>query len=166
MADRLRRSFDLSFADPLVEAAEPTDDFLAIRAGAEGVAVRLAEVAGIYVDRSIVALPGPLPELLGIVAIRGSVRPVYDFGALLGQGPGGAGRWLLLTGTTDVIALACSAFDGHVRSPRREVAREKGSHTVRAHVRVGDGAWPIINLASLVEAVRQRVRDIAPLKEP
>jgi hypothetical protein len=85
---------------------------------------------------------------------------------LLGHGPGGAGRWLLLTGTTDVIALACSAFDGHIRSPRRAVTREEGSDTVRAHVRVGDGAWPIVNLASLVEAVRQRVRDIAPLKEP
>jgi hypothetical protein len=37
---------------------------------------------------------------------------------------------------------------------------------LREVVRVGDGVRPIINLASLVEALTQRVRGIAPLKEP
>jgi hypothetical protein len=69
-----------------------------------------------------------------------------------------------------VIALAFAALDGHFRAPRREVAQPDGSRPVRAHlrevVRVGAGLRPIINLASLVEAVTQRVRGIAPLKEP
>jgi chemotaxis signal transduction protein len=169
-AESLRRSFDRSFAEAPPAAAEPAEDFLAIHAGAEAYAVRLGEIAGLYVDRPIVALPGPLPELLGLVGIRGSVRPVYDLAALLGHAPGGAGRWLLLTGRNEVIALACSAFDGHVRLPRREVVRQEGGHPLRPHlrevVRVGDGVRPIINLASLVEALTQRVRGIAPLKEP
>jgi purine-binding chemotaxis protein CheW len=169
-AESLRRSFDRSFSEARSAAGEPTEDFLAIHAGTEAYVVRLGEIAGLYVDRQVVALPGPLPELLGLVGIRGSVRPVYDLAALLGHAPGAAGRWLLLTGTSEVIALACSAFDGHVRLPRRAVARQEDAHPARPHlreiVRVGDGVRPVINLASLVEVLTQRVRGIAPLKEP
>jgi hypothetical protein len=159
-AERLRRSFDHSFSEAPPAAGEPAEDLLAIRAGAEVYAVRLSEIVGLHVDRPIVALPSLLPELLGIVGIRGSIRPVYDLAALLGHAPGDAGRWLLLTGRSEVIALAFSAFDGHIRSPRRQGGR--GENEV---VRVGDGVRPIINLASLVEAITQRVRDTAPRKE-
>lgn len=169
-AERLRRSFDHSFSEAPRPAGAPGEDFLAIHAGAEAYAVRLTEVLGLQADRRIMALPSPLPDLLGIVGIRGSIRPVYDLAALLGHPPGAVGRWLLLTGRPEVIALAFAALDGHFRAPRREVAQPDGSRPVRAHlrevVRVGAGLRPIINLASLVEAVTQRVRGIAPLKEP
>jgi len=168
-AEALRRAFDRSFAEAPPVAGEPAEDFLAIRLGSEPYAVRLPEVVGLYADRQVVALPSPLPELLGIVGIRGSTRPVYDLAALLGHSAGAAGRWLLLTGTTEVIALAFTAFDGYVRSRRRDVARPDGippgQQPLRDVVRVGDGIRPIIHLASLVEALTQRVRAAAPLKE-
>jgi purine-binding chemotaxis protein CheW len=168
-AESLRRSFDRSFSEASSAAGEPSEDFLGIHIGTEAYAVRLAEVVGLHVDRQVVALPSPLPELLGVVGIRGSVRPVYDLPALLGHPPGGAGRWLLLTGRPEVIALACSTFDGHFRLPRREVAHREEADRLHPHlgevVRAGDGVRPIIDLASLVTTLTQRVRSIAPLKE-
>jgi purine-binding chemotaxis protein CheW len=165
-ADALRREFDRSFSEAPRPAGEPAEDFLSIHAGAEAYAVRLVEVVGLYVDRQIVALPSPLPELQGVVGIRGSISPVYDLASLLGHPSGDAGRWLLLTGRNTTIALAFSEFDGHFRSTARDVARQdvgqaSGRH-VHGAVRVGGGVRSIINLVSLVETLARRVHPAAP----
>jgi chemotaxis signal transduction protein len=168
-ADALRREFDRSFSEAPRPAGEPAEGFLSIDAGGEAYAVRLAEVAGLYVDRQIVALPSPLPELQGIVGIRGSISPVYDLASLLGHPSGDAGRWLLLTGRNATIALAFSKFDGHFRSTARDLARRDAGHASGRHVheavRVGGGVRSIINLVSLVETLTRRVRPAAPPKE-
>jgi chemotaxis signal transduction protein len=168
-AATLRRSFDRSFAEAPPAPIEPPEDFLSIKVAGEVYAVRLAEIAGLYTDRRTVPLPSPLPELLGIVSLRGTITPVYDLAALLGHAAGDAGRWLLLTGGSDMIALAFPEFDGHFRSARGDVARPEGAQSPDAPARevvcVGDGRRPIINLASLVETLTQRVRPAAPPKE-
>jgi chemotaxis signal transduction protein len=166
-ADAFRGAFDRSFSEAPRQAGEPGEDFLCIHAGAEAYAVRLVDVSGLYKDRRIVALPSPLPELLGIVGIRGNITPVYDLASLLGHPSSDAGRWLLLTGRNAVIALAFSEFDGHFRSTARDVARQNSGHAsgrhVRETVRAGDGMRSIINLASLVETLARS--GFAPLKE-
>lgn len=168
-AETLRRSFDRSFAEAPRPPGEPPEDFLSIRVAGEVYAVRLAEVAGLYADRKTVPLPSPLPELLGIVSVRGTISPVYDLAALLGHAAGDTGRWLLLTGRNEVIALGFSGFDGHFRSARSDVARQDGAQSpgrpVREIVRAGDGVRPIVDLTSLVETLTQRVRPAAPPKE-
>jgi chemotaxis signal transduction protein len=168
-AETLRRSFDRSFAELPRPPGEPPEDFLSIRVAGEVYAVRLAEVAGLYADRTTVPLPSPLPELLGIVSIRGTITPVYDLAALLGHGAGDAGRWLLLTGGSERIALAFPELDGHFRSARSDVAHPEGAQSpgapAREVVRVGDGRRPILNLASLVETLTRRVRPTASPKE-
>ena len=60
-------------------------------------AFRLAEIAGVAVDRKLTSLPSPVPELLGLAGLRGRLVPVYSLTALLGGTPEGtAGRWLVL----------------------------------------------------------------------
>lgn len=168
-ADVLRREFDRSFSEAPRPAGEPAEDFLSLHAGAEAYAVRLVEVTGLYADRQIMALPSPLPELQGIVGIRGSISPVYDLASLLGHPSGDAGRWLLLTGGNATIALAFSKFHGYFRATARDVARQDAGHASGRHVheavRVGGGVRSIINLVSLVETLTRRVRPVAPPKE-
>jgi purine-binding chemotaxis protein CheW len=166
--ETLRREFDRGFAHPPHTASEAGEHLLAIRVGGETYAVRLAEVAGLYVDRKVVALPSPVPELLGIVGIRGSISPVYDLGALLGYPLDGVGRWLMSVGKTKLIGVAFPTFDGYVRAARQDFAREEGAESARRHVRevvrMGNAVRPVINLASVIEAITRRVRVVGPSK--
>src|SRR6185295_4421011 len=105
--EELKRSFDRSFAEAPRQQVAQVEDLLCVRIAGDRYAVRLSETSGIYVDRKIVGLPSPLPDLLGMAGFRGSVIPVFDLGALLGYDmTGDAGRWLLLVGTNEIVGLA------------------------------------------------------------
>jgi purine-binding chemotaxis protein CheW len=168
--EKLRRSFDLSFAEPPPVETEQVEDLLIIRVGGDEYAVRFNEAAGLYVDRRVVRMPTPMPELLGIAGFRGSVIPVFDLSALLGYGPAAdhSGRWLLLAGKDELVGLAFEAFTGHFRVLRRDLVRQDGSERLRQHVlevvRVGDHIRAVISVASVLGAIKRRVLDAAPLE--
>jgi purine-binding chemotaxis protein CheW len=158
----LQRSFDQSFADAPHQLAEQVESLLCIRIAGDAYAVRLSETSGIYVNRRVVGLPSPVPELLGMAGFRGSVIPVFDLGAFLGYGlAGDAGRWLLLVGMNEIVGLAFQEFDGHLRMRTSDLACQTTREPMRQHVRevvsVGGIIRPIINLASVVQAVKRRV---------
>jgi hypothetical protein len=92
-AAELRAVFDHGFAAPPPPLAPPQLDLLAIRCADHGFALRLSEVVAVYTERKIVPVPSPVPELLGLVGVRGLVAPVYDLRSLLGYGTGAAPRW-------------------------------------------------------------------------
>ena len=165
-ARALREAFDRSFAVAVQPASEAFEDLLAIRVAGEPYAIRSAQIAGLSADRKVVGLPSPVPELLGIVGFRGSLSPVYDLAALLGYPPGGAGRWILLAGKIEPVGLAFGELVGHVRTSGREVVGQDEAQAPRRHaqglIRVGDAFHPVINLASVVEAIKQRVRSESP----
>lgn len=161
--EELRRSFDESFAEALRSESEVIEDMLNIRVAGDAYAVRLNEIAGLYPDRKVVSLPSPLPELLGLAGFRGNVIPIFDLAACLGYARSGeTGRWVLLTGTKDLIGLAFQKFEGRMRTSQRDLARREESEPSRQHVhevaRAGDIARPIINLASVAETINRRVR--------
>ena len=56
----LRESFDRSFADPPRQQVAGYDDLLAVRAGGQRYALRLTQAAGLFPDRPVTRLPGPL----------------------------------------------------------------------------------------------------------
>jgi purine-binding chemotaxis protein CheW len=166
-AATLRRGFDQTFARAPETAHEAIDELLAIQAGGNPYAVRLAEVTGLYADRKIVALPSQVPELLGLSGFRGTIRPVYDLGAILGYPQGQKNRWMILAGTRSVVALAFPVFEGYCRVGQDTEFVREGPASARPHVRevvqVGGIVRPIVNLASVVEAISERVRRAAPL---
>ena len=167
--EELRRSFDRSFAEAPSEEAEQVENLLCIRVSGDAYAVRLNETSGIYVDRKVVGLPGPLPELLGMAAFRGSVIPVFDLGACLGYGvTGDAARWMLLVGGNEIVGLAFQGFDGFLRTTPLDLARQETSESRRQHVRevvsVGGIIRPIVSIASVVQAVKGRVASAGQLK--
>lgn len=166
-AETLRLSFDRSFAarPSIVESA--SSDMLAIRIGGDPYALRLAELAAVHVDRVIVQLPSPLPELLGLAALRGTLVPIYDLGALIGYSREGATRWIAITRPPRMIGLAFEIYERHVRVAAENVvavASLDSTRCIRDVVNDSAGvARPILDIASLIDTVEKRAT--APSKE-
>jgi chemotaxis signal transduction protein len=161
MSDRaleLRREFDRSFAEPAQTSVAETADFIAVRLGENTYALRMAEIGGLYADLAITPCPSPLPELLGLAGLRSALTPVYDLAALLGHSAS-AGRWLVLA-KGGQAAFAFDAFEDHFRVGLEAVALQQEMDTQRyvtAAVRHREQALPVIDLPSLVAAIRRRL---------
>src|SRR6202030_4383581 len=97
-AAALRCLFDSSFAAAASSTTGPLEDLLAICVEGDPYALRLSEIAGLYVDVKIVPVPGPIAQLLGIVSLRGKLAPVYDLAALLHYPLAVSPRWMILAG--------------------------------------------------------------------
>ena len=164
-AVELRRNFDRSFAEPPRGRPAAPLDLLAIRLGGEPYALRLAAVAGLFAGKKLTRLPQATPEFLGIAGFRGSIVPVYDLRVLLGGAAGAAPRWLVVAAASRV-ALAFDGFDGHLRLPPEGIAQQERADAARPHVRelarVAGLPWPIVDLASVLAAIRAQARQDTP----
>jgi purine-binding chemotaxis protein CheW len=164
---QLRAGFDLAFSRPPREHEERFVELLAIRVAGRPHAVRLSQTCGLYCDRPVTPLPGPVPALLGLAGFSGTIMPVYDLAALIGiraaiAGPAGAvPRWLVATAGTPPVALAFEQLDGHVRVPEEAIVTETEAHgrvrCLLGMVPLPDGTRPIIDVPS----VRAAVNDLA-----
>jgi len=175
-AAELRRDFDRSFAEPPRAQRPLSVDLLAIRLGGDPFAVRLSAVSGVFASKKLTPLPGASPDLLGIAGFRGSVVPVYDLRMLLGYPATDRPRWLVVA-AAQPVALAFEALDGYLRLPLDRIARPERPQSLRAHVhelaRVTDprtlaqasAPRPLVDLDSIVAAIRQRVRDSLPKQQ-
>jgi chemotaxis signal transduction protein len=114
-AEALRIAFDRSFAEAHHEKQQDEEDFLAVRVATKPYAFRVAEVAGLYVDRTIVPVPTRSPALLGVAGFRGKVVPVYDLRILLRLPAATAPRWLVLLSADGVFGLSFDLFEAHLR---------------------------------------------------
>src|SRR5882757_7001907 len=113
-AQELRRDFDRSFADPPRADTAAQEDLLAIRLGAQGFAMRLSEIAGLFADKKVTRVPSANSALLGIAGFRGAIVPVYDLQTLLGHSDGQTPRWLVIAAAAPV-ALAFTTFESQLR---------------------------------------------------
>jgi len=163
-ARELRAQLDASFAAPRELVRPPTSALLAIRAGEELRAVQVSELQAVLADRPITRLPTPVPELLGLCAIRGSIAPVYDLAALLGGHihRHHAPRWIMLTQHRELIALAFDALDAQLLVPTSEIA-SAASGSDGGAVRVQGVLRPLVRIATVLEIIERRIR---PLREP
>ena len=159
-AGDLRLAFDRSFAQPVAVDSVPLDALLVVLVGADRYALRLSEIAGLFVDRKITPLPSAVPELLGVAGFRGTMLPVYDLGLLLGHAPAGTTRRGVVIAAALPIALAFDEAGAHLRVPRDAIATAQGPAAERRHVHqvahTTDGAWPLVQLSSVLEAIRSR----------
>ena len=163
----MREQFDRGFAQaPQAELAAP-HNILAIRLGGEPFALALAQIAGLYVDRRIMALPSALPALLGLTSFRGQVAPVYDLALLLGRAAATAPRWQVLLRAAHPVALAFETFEEHLCVPAAQIIGALAHGGERAHgermhdlVQDGSGTRPIIHLASLLDDIQQQAEQV------
>lgn len=155
-ASELARAFDADFARPASGLQAPdVEDLLAIRIGDTGYALAHQELGGVFTDKPVTPLPGGVPGLLGISGFRGALVPVYDLAALLGTARSEAVRWLVTVAAAPV-ALGFAQFERLVRVPREAVAAQAGAAKgyARRAVRIDNELRPILDLASIVEAIR------------
>ncbi|MEO8796627.1 MAG: chemotaxis protein CheW [Polyangiaceae bacterium] len=115
-AEELKAEFDAGFALAADAGRNAvTEDFLAIRIGEDAFALRLSEIAGLYVDRKIVPLLCERRALLGLATFRNVLAPVYDLRVLLGYSPQKPPRWFVLVRAAEPIALAFDGLDAQIR---------------------------------------------------
>lgn len=170
-AAELRREFDATFAVRVSTDRSTLEDILAIRVGGDRYAVRLSSIAGLYADRQPVAIPSPVAELLGIVAIRGLLAPAYDLAALLGYPPATSARWLILVRVPHLVALAFASFEAHLRLPADSFAQlENGSEGrntrhLRGSVRAGGALHPLIHVPGVLTTIEALAQPGIALQE-
>jgi chemotaxis signal transduction protein len=163
-APELRRLFDASFAEARRPATGASEDLVAVRVGGDPYALRLGEIAGLLVDRRVVAVPaapGATGGLRGVVAVRGNLAPVYGLRALLGYPEGRAGRWLVLVGAPRPIALELELFESFLRVATAELTSSSAASRpfVRQALRQDGLVRPLVHVPSLVEAIVRRSLD-------
>jgi chemotaxis signal transduction protein len=169
-AAAMRRAFDRAFAAPPPPAAEELESLLAIRVLGDPYAIRIREISGVAINRKIVALPGPVPELLGVAGFRGGLLPVYSLAALLGyHQEADAIRWLALCGSEEPVGLAFGVLEAYLRIPLGQVSAADRREVKREHVkdvaRTADGARPVVSIPSLLDAVQRRSATADAFKE-
>lgn len=155
-AAELRGAFDRTFAEPRRIDTISTEDFLAIRVESEPYAIRLSEIAGLFVDKKITRVPSSIAALLGIAGFRGTIVPVYDLCTLLGSPAAEAPRWLVMA-SAKPVALMFDTFEGHFRISREGIvpqeAGERSRSYVREFARAKDRIRPIVHLESVLDAI-------------
>jgi purine-binding chemotaxis protein CheW len=157
-AAALRHGFDRSFAEaPSLDGAAG-EPFLAVRIAGAACALRLVEVSGLFAGKTVVAMPSPAAELLGLAECRGAVLPVYDLGLMLGRPKGTAPRWLVVAAGGDV-AFAFEGYDGFLRAQPGTIIQESRPEGAAGSVREvlqADVIRPIVHLPSLIETLMNR----------
>lgn len=151
----LRAQFDRAFAHAPAPPPDQRHALLAIRAGVAPYAIRLAEIGGLHADRRVLALPGRLPELRGVTAIRGQIVPVYDLAALLGQEAAPEPRWLVLVAARQPLALAFDQFEAHISAAAGQLL--DGGADGQAALRHQGLVRPVLDLPSLTTDIRKRI---------
>ena len=152
----LRRDFDRSFSEPARRHDADHVELLAVRAGDRPYALRLSQTSGLFPDRPVTALPGPVGALLGVAGFGGAIVGVYDLAALLGHPAPERPRWLVLAAGAPPLAFAFHALDGHVRVPADVLVTETTGHPdgcLRGMAPLAGGTRDIVDLPAARAAV-------------
>lgn len=151
----LRAAFDVSFAEARRESEE-LEDVLAIVVGGLPHAIRMREIASLFVDRAITPLPTRRSDVLGIAGFRGAFVPVFDLAILLGHSPAVTPRWLVVAAAAP-IGLAFGGFEQHLRVARDAIVPYAVAERAPVHlhdvVRTSGQLRPLIGIASLIEVL-------------
>ena len=128
-ASELRDEFDRSFAvAPAGDTSTPYE-LLQIELAGEPYALALSEIRSLHVDLAIVPVPSRAPALLGVIALRGAIVPVYDLRRLLGLPTDRPSRWVVVAGNN---AFAFDHVAGHFSAAELPAGRMI-HHEGRAH---------------------------------
>jgi chemotaxis signal transduction protein len=172
-AQQLRNQFDASFALPLRSAPEAAERFLLVRLGVEAstYALHLAQIRAVLPIGKLVSVPTKLPALLGLVAVRGEVIPVYGTAALLGVAQE-APRWFATatasptpsSGSVESVGFAFGQLDAYVEVPSDMGAANPGAlgsggtgSLARRVIQTASGTHGVLDLSALLNGIQQRI---------
>jgi chemotaxis signal transduction protein len=166
--ERMRAEFDAAFAAPRSAGDGSGEMVVAIRVAGRAYALRMSQIAGLARDRKIVAIPSPVPELLGLAGVRGELVPAYSLAAWLGHGREPTTRWLALCGTGERAGLAFGEIEGQLGiQPGQLVVGagpDSGEH-IRDWLRIDGENRPVVDVESILEGIQRRCRGGPAAKE-
>ncbi|MNX78955.1 CheW-like domain protein [compost metagenome] len=154
MLAALRADFDRAFTLPLAAPSDDGVDVIGLRVGAERLAFRLQDLAGLQALGQVVPLPGAARGLSGLMGLRGRAVAVYDLATLLGL-VGGASAWIALCRFQEPLALAFEALEGYWRVPRDAFAPSSQRQDLYSQelVRVAGHSYAVLETAALEKAI-------------
>jgi chemotaxis signal transduction protein len=161
-AAALRDAFDGSFAELPLATQHETERFLAVEVAGVAYAIAQSEVAALFVDRSLAALPSAAATCLGVAMLDGELVPVHSLAALLGHTASETQpRWTLRV-ADHLIGLAFDRLEGQLRVARDTIAPLPPStgHPLIATSLATDGiARPIVSLGAAVTQVETGTKE-------
>jgi chemotaxis signal transduction protein len=159
---RVQREFDQSFATTASSRDSELEGLLALRVGSVLYAVRARETSGLATTVGANAVPSPMPELEGLVGLRGALVPLFRLAALLGSGETlEPSRWVLLIGRDEPIGLGFQEPDGYHKVARAAlvpIGEERATGAfVREIANVGTRRLPVLDVPLIVTELQQRI---------
>lgn len=148
----------------LEERPEPTVEVLGFRLGEERCAIELTAVSEVRPFRRCTPVPGLVPEMLGVVNLRGHIRPVVELGRVVGSKGAAAptedrpGYILFLRDGAAEIGARVDAVSAVRRLRTGDMSAADGGDgglsSRFARAVAGDGLV-LLDAAALVEALRK-----------
>jgi chemotaxis signal transduction protein len=167
-AAALHAAFDRSFAEPHQLEMTRMVDLLAVRVGDDVVAIRLSEIAGLYVGKKLTRVPGGDTALLGLTSFRGTIQPVYCIATLLGRTAAASPRWLAMAAGAP-IALAFDGLERHWRVAADTIRPRDMNATDQPYARdfvpVQQRVRPILHLSSILDEIRAQRPTVVPRED-
>jgi len=156
----LKRSFDLTFQQPLVERGQELVHLLIVRIGTARFALKVADLAGLARAQTVVPIPGADSGLLGIAGLKGRMVAVYSLAAMIGSTELSTeqNRWMVLCRCEKEIALAFTAVTSTMMVPRAELSPVTPGAPPHATDAVGFDSshlW-LLNVSSIAENIVQK----------
>jgi chemotaxis signal transduction protein len=168
VAGEMRRAFDRAFAMKPVPVNLDAEDFIAVRAGDQLLALRASEIRMVLRCPRITPLPGRSEALLGISAVRVGIVGMYSLSALVsGSRNGAPGRWVALCGDRSV-GLVFDELQGYARIERRSIHLTRNAEAPEIAdevVTFGESARPVIDVTNLLVRINAKGQDPREQKE-
>ncbi|MDG6997664.1 MAG: chemotaxis protein CheW [Nitrososphaerota archaeon] len=179
---QIRESFDSVFAQEMRLSRDTTVDLLAIQIGHNHYAIRLSELAGLYVGKPITWLPDSPSELLGVASFGDRIAAIYNLESLIGEPEKSQCRWQVLAACDPSIGFGFEELENYIRAdseaivPRQDASiesnknaelstsstEENASHRVdfaggyptKEALKLEERLRPIIEITVLVDSIR------------
>lgn len=156
-AEQMRRTFDEAFAVPPAPARREETRYLAVRVGGATYGIPMGELAGIYHQRKVVAVPGGHGAMLGIAGIQGRLVAVYSLAKLLGVAEEPS-SWLAVCQGASGLALGVVGMEGQFSAPAEALhAPAEGMAHLAGSLRRGAGVVHVLNLASIIQRIHEEI---------
>jgi purine-binding chemotaxis protein CheW len=168
----MRAEFDRSFAEaPATQAARGVRLLLIKDGAGRSYALRLDHVSAIVGDRRVVAVPSPVPGLIGVAGIRGGLVAVYALTELLGGERGTApSRWIAVCPAVEPVGLAFAEIEGQEQVAAAAIvsaaARAESDDPIQDLAQTQGGLRPIVAIPILLDSIRRRCARVRAGKEP
>ncbi len=165
----LKRSFDLTFQEPLVERGQELAHLLIVRIGGARFALKVADLAGLVRAQTVVPIPASGSGLLGLAGLKGRMVAAYSLAAMIGcpELSTEQARWMVLCRCEREIALAFTGVTGTMMVPAAELSPVSPGAPPHATDAVGTGSsqlW-LLSVSSIAETIVQQSAAAAPASQ-